>query len=199
MAPPRTSRRQETLEALATSLDGQQKRELFRQYRIQVYTACLYSLKERADAEDACHEVFVRLFRRLAKKPYGPSTPVQALLKVIIHHRIVDAIRRRKNLSEKLARDSETANLVLDPNARAETLVELSERSQVLQRLKDELTPTQREVLEIWLLHGDDRTTAELAGFLGIKDSTFRSHQRGILEKAENLHRVARKRTGSEK
>lgn len=85
-------------DAAAVSLTRQGDRRgpewLLSRYQMSVYTTTYRLLGNRADAEDATQEVFLRAFQRLDQ--YRPGEPFGAWLTGIARHHSIDVLRRRR-------------------------------------------------------------------------------------------------------
>ncbi|KQO04602.1 RNA polymerase sigma factor [Paenibacillus sp. Leaf72] len=142
------------------------ERELFEQYNKDVYKTCYYMLRNAADAEDICQEVFVTAFR----KEWRQVEQLKAWLLRLTVNCCLNAIRRSKNgrlkesLSEWLSRrQPETV----------EQVVEKRETDQEYSRLVQQLPLKIRSVIA--LRYMQEQTLPEIADILGIPVGTVKS------------------------
>ncbi len=83
--------------------------DLYRRYGSVVYRRARRLLGEEQAAKDACHEVFLRLFRSLPS--FRDASPLTWLYKVTTHHclNVIRDERRRRHLLEAHAVGAESA------------------------------------------------------------------------------------------
>ncbi|MFI5229439.1 MAG: RNA polymerase sigma factor [Gemmatimonadales bacterium] len=140
---------------------------LVRRYYRSAYSIALAYTRNRADAEDVCHDALVRAGARLATcrdpKRFGPW------LYAIVRNHAKNAVargfvRRSEPLSHATARSPS------DPAADAER----ADVRATLERALESLSPVQREVV---LLHDlDGRTHDEIAAMIGTSSGMCRQH-----------------------
>jgi len=160
--------REETL-ALARNGDQAAFARLIRQHQAMVFSLALHALRSRAAAEDLAQEVFLDLFRHLAR--IESSAHATAWLRRVTSHRCIDEIRRRRHrpeLAVEVVPDRGVA-----PVAR-EFFVE--ER---LQSLVATLPPRARMVVVLRFQEELDPT--EIADALNMPLNTVKSHLRRSL------------------
>ncbi len=102
-------------------------RELYVRTSAKLFGVCLRVLKDRAEAEDALQEVFIKIWQRASSFAANDYSPMSWLI-VIARNHAIDRIRARK---PEAADIDEMADLSDDrPNPEA-SAVELSERRRI--------------------------------------------------------------------
>jgi RNA polymerase sigma-70 factor, ECF subfamily len=66
---------------------------VYREHRRRVYNLCAYMLNSREAAEDAAHEVFLRVHRKI--ETYDPALPFSKWILKVSSNLCVDILRRR--------------------------------------------------------------------------------------------------------
>lgn len=148
--------------------------ELFESYKTTVYRYCLYMLKHKGDAEDACQEVFVKAM--LADRSELRSE--KAWLLRIAANECHGMMRRRiKGRDKEQTAYLKAAPLTYSPSVeggyeRRETLAEFG-------RMLQEIKPKFREVLLLYYMA--DLSLAEVADLLKLPVGTVKSRiNRGL-------------------
>ena len=153
---------------IAACLEGRKEefRVIVSAYQPQVMALALNILGNREDAEDACQETFVQVYRHLAE--YDPGRSFRTWIFMILHRRCLDVIRGKKRFRlffAKAARESAPA-AADPPNPEAgETL-----DREILAILR----PKERAALALWANEG--LTAAETAAVMECTPSTARVH-----------------------
>lgn len=144
---------------------------LYRRYVRPIYAYCSQRLGSRELAEDATSQVFVNA---LAALPRYRADSFRAWIYTIARNVVADAHRRR------LTAPLDEAWQLADAGRSPEDEAIVADGGRNLRRLLDQLTPDQREVVELRLagLNG-----AEIATVLGrragaIRATQFRAYQR---------------------
>lgn len=135
-------------------------------YQSQAMALAMNILGNREDAEDACQETFIQVFRHLAD--YDPRRSFRTWIFMILHRRCLDAIRGKKRFRAffaKAARESFPAASDSPPPAAGESL-----SRDVLQVLR----PKERAALALWA--DEELTAAEIAAVMECAPSTARVH-----------------------
>lgn len=113
--------------------------ELIERYRVRLYRLAYNLLDDRAAADDAVQETFIRLWQRAGR--FRSESNVSAWLCTICARRCYDELRRRRRHREAVAQ------LVLD-DVRSDTL-EVAELRALLQRVVATLPAKQRVVYQL--------------------------------------------------
>ena len=152
---------------------------LYERYRTMAYSIALRITGESAAAEDVVQEAFLGAWRNAARYADARGS-VKTWLLAIVHHRAIDAIRRRRPTSE--LPDGESA--VLTPEALTlpdvwGEVVEGVDREAVVAALAG-ISTVQREALELAYYGG--LTQVEIADRLALPLGTVKSRMRlGLL------------------
>jgi RNA polymerase sigma-70 factor (ECF subfamily) len=161
--------REETL-TLARNGDAAAFARLIRQHQAMVFSLALHALRNRTAAEDLAQEVFLDLYRHLAR--IESSAHATAWLRRVTSHRCIDEIRRRRHRPE-LSVDVLPERGVAPP-AR-EFFIE--ER---LQSLLGTLPPRARMV--VVLRFQEELEPSEIAEALNMPVNTVKSHLRRSID-----------------
>jgi RNA polymerase sigma factor (sigma-70 family) len=182
--PPRTPRpdpsdpdRELLARLVAGDLDALEG--LYERYRTMAYSIALRITAEPAAAEDVVQEAFLGAWRNAAR--YADTRgSVKTWLLAIVHHRAIDAVRRRRPASELPETDGLTATpeaLTL-PDVWGDVVLGI-DREAVVAGLAA-ISPVQREALELAYYGG--LTQVEIAARLALPLGTVKSRMRlGLL------------------
>jgi RNA polymerase sigma-70 factor (ECF subfamily) len=129
-------------------------------HRLQVLAYCLRRVSS-SDAEDACAETFLVVWRRLEEIPPPPKTLlcIYGIARRVLYNQN-RSFHRRGRLQEKIA------NLVVSPPTDPVDLVVQSAESRRVAEAVERLKPTDREIvrLDAW----EDLTREEIAEVMGM-------------------------------
>jgi RNA polymerase sigma-70 factor (ECF subfamily) len=142
-------------------------------YQTAVYNLAYRMLGNRAEAEDAAQEAFIRAYTHLGR--YDADRSFRTWLLSITSHYCIDRLRRRRinwlPLEEELAAP---ASLELSsPSPNPMSLVMQRERDEMIQRMLASLSPTDRAA--ITLCYWYDCSYEEIAEVLGLSVSAVKS------------------------
>lgn len=140
-----------------------------------------------SDPEDLAGEVFLRLFRDLARFE-GGEAEFRAFAFTIAHHRLLDERRARKRRRE----DATPTEVLEDAGPPGDTEVEAMERlrTQEVKRLIEGLSPDQRDVLLLRIVGG--LNAEEVARVVGKGAWAVRALQRrGLMALRQKMSREA--------
>jgi len=179
------------VEAVISGCDGAFDR-LHALYRDRVYAFALKRLRDAAEAEDVCQDVFVQVFRCLGS--FEGRSSLLTWLFGITHHQICRRLRRRR--LPTLSIDESEAVQVRAESADAESQLDAARALARCQRALDhKVSETQRQVFQ--LHYGRNCSTRDIARRLGkskqaVKISLFRARRvlsaemqgRGLLQSA---------------
>ena len=153
---------------------------LYRRYAEPIYRYCLRRLGDSHAAEDAMSAVFDRAFANLRR---CDDASFRSWLFAIAHNVVVDRLRaERPSASLDVARDLEDRSPGPEQSAIA------SEERRSLARLLAQLTPDQRQVVELRLA---GLTGVEIADALGRSHDAVKKLQARALLKLRELMAVA--------
>lgn len=165
-----------------------QDRDAFRRlYQIvspKLFGICLRLLKDRADAEDALQEIFVKIWYR-ADRFTGSSNSAGPWLNAIARNHALDQLRRRKSGSEALEGEAELlADTRDDPETEAVIKAEGRRIDSCLQELDSDRAGAVRAA------YVDGLSYMELADHYGVPLNTMRTWlRRSLLKLRECMDR----------
>src|ERR1700733_3041098 len=140
---------------------------LLQRYEGKIYRLCCAMLRNRAEAEDAAQESFVRIWKALDR--YDGRASLSSWIYAITRNRCLTALERRRvvdSLNDG-AVETEVAMLA-EPDG---TL--LAERSEQLQELIDLLPERLRRALMLYYFQ--ERSISEVALMLGCPEGTVKT------------------------
>lgn len=129
------------------------------------------------DPDGICGEVFCQLVRDIHRFE-GDEAGFRSWVFVMVHHRLVDDVRRRKRRPEAVSAPDAFATIEDPTNVEAEVVRGAMEAE--LRTLLDELTETQRDVLLLRVFGG--LTLEEVARSMGKRVGAVKALQRRGLE-----------------
>ena len=156
----------------AEALDG-----LFERYGAMAYSVALRLTGDPAAAEDVVQDAFLGAWRN-ADRFSGSRGLARTWLLSIVHHRAIDAIRRRRPASGLPDPEAPTPDSLTLPDVWGEVARGL-ERTAILSALET-ISPIQREAIELAFFNG--LTQVEIATRTGAPLGTVKSRMRlGLL------------------
>ena len=163
------------LQIIETEEDKSKFEEIYTQYRHLLYYLANRRLRNPQDAEDAVHQVFVKIAENIgAVEPPGPRT--RRLVVVMAENAVTDLLRKRARHPGEEYRDE----IMSAPAS------ELGEKD-LLDRCIRKLTEQQRAV--IWLKYHDGYSLREIAGLMGIKLSWAQKLDQRAKKRLAELYR----------
>jgi RNA polymerase sigma-70 factor, ECF subfamily len=166
--------------------------QIYREHRLKVLNLCTYLLNSRDAAEDAAHEVFLRVQKKIDQ--YNPELPFSNWILKIASNYCLDVLRRRGAERRLFGVDMEAPDL---PSAKPTPLNEMlfSERGDRIRRALRSLSDEFR--VPLVLAYYNDFSYEEIAAVLALPRNTvatrlFRGKQmlREKLKK-ENRHELS--------
>lgn len=170
-------------ELVCSCLQGEKEKfkEIVNRYRGRVMALALNILGNREDAEDACQEAFIQVYRNLDN--FNMQKSFSNWLYTILYNRCIDQLRKRHrfyNFFKRMKREPSFSGVNQESNQSRERPIDRS--------ILKELSPKERSALFLWV--EDGYTSEEIAGVLKCSSSTARVHLfkarkkiKGILEK----------------
>jgi len=156
----------------AEALDG-----LFERYGAMAYSVALRITADPAAAEDVVQDAFLGAWRN-ADRFMGSKGLARTWLLSIVHHRAIDAIRRRRPASELPEPEATTPDSLTLPDVWGEVARGL-DRIAIRAALQT-ISPIQREAIELAFFSG--LTQVEVAARTGAPLGTVKSRMRlGLL------------------
>jgi RNA polymerase sigma-70 factor (ECF subfamily) len=162
--------------------DAAAVRECMDQYGALVWSLARRMSRTAADAEDATQEIFLDIWRSAGRYDASLASD-KVFIATIARRRLIDRLRKRS--AEPPMDPAEVLETVAcaDPGNLPETSTEAGQATRALATL----TPEQRQVLELGLMHG--LTQSEIATRLGLPLGTVKSlMRRGLLRVREFMN-----------
>lgn len=145
----------------------------------KLFGACVRVLRDRAEAEDAVQEVYVKIWTKADRFAVSDLSPMSWLIAIARNHAI-DRLRRRRAPAVQI----EQAMEVADPSPSPEQAAESSGEGVRLARCLDELDAARAEAVRGAYLRGD--SYVELAQRHGVPLNTMRTWLRRSLMKLKD-------------
>ena len=123
---------------------------LFRRYRRTVSNVALRILKDAAEAEDLCQDVFLLLFQKAKLFDAIKGTAASWILQVTYHR----AINRRQYLTFRQHYNAEPLNEEQIAAKRQPLLIDEIAARTLLSQVRGQLSPDQRQTLELHFFEG---------------------------------------------
>jgi RNA polymerase sigma-70 factor (ECF subfamily) len=156
---------------------------LYRQTSAKLFGVCLRVLNDRAEAEEALQEVFVKIWTKADRFAVSDLSPISWLVAVARNHAI-DRIRSRRQQTAGL----DDAMEVADPSPGPEASAVTSGENERVYRCLDELEEDRSAAVRGAYLKGE--SYAELAERHGVPLNTMRTWlRRSLLKLRECLER----------
>ena len=173
---------EQLLERVA-ALDPAAVEQLYERYKSMAYALASRITADSALAEDVVQDAFLGVWRNASR--YAASrASVRTWVLSIVHHRAIDAVRRRRPTSELPAADAQPPPALVVDDAWAEVAGRLER--EIIAAALEELSPAQREAIELAYFGG--LTQPEIAERTGAPLGTVKSRVRlGLLSLREIL------------
>lgn len=162
------------------------ERELFEAYKLDVYRTCYYMLKNQHDAEDICHEVFIKVL----DKDFNSIANLKPWILSIAMNECRNFLKKKSKIL--LLKDFAGFSKNVKSRQRVEEEVELAEGKEELVHLLSKLKPKLTEVLVLKYLHS--LKNEEISRVLNIPVGTVKSRAnkgiailRGKLDSTDNF------------
>ena len=140
---------------------------LFGRHRQRVYRFALRLVGNSATAEDIVSEVFLQLWRRAAS--FERRAQLSTWLLAITRNKALSTLRVR--VDQPL--DEATAEAMPDPAITAEDSLQASERSALVRRCLERLSPAHREIIDLVYYH--EKSVDEVAAIVGVPAATVKT------------------------
>src|SRR5262245_57836692 len=157
----------ETLVARVAHGDRQALQLLFGRHRQRVYRFALRLVGNSATAEDIVSDVFLELWRRAAS--FERRAQLATWLLAITRNKTFSALRVR--VDQPL--DEVMAETMADPAITPEESLQASERSALVRRCLERLSPAQREIIDLVYYH--EKSVDEAAAIVGVPAATVKT------------------------
>jgi RNA polymerase sigma-70 factor (ECF subfamily) len=163
--------------ALVTAGQLEALQELYDRYRVMAYSIALRITTDPSLAEDVVQDAFLGVWRNASRYVEGRGS-VKTWLLSIVHHRAVDAVRRRRPTTELPEREDMPPAALTLPDIWQEVAGNL-DRAEIATAMAT-LTDVQREAIE--LAYWGGLTQQEIAERTGAPLGTVKSRVRlGLL------------------
>src|SRR4051812_11065922 len=163
--------------ALVTAGQLDAFQELYDRYRVMAYSIALRITSDASLAEDVVQDAFLGVWRNASRYVEGRGS-VKTWVLAIVHHRAVDAVRRRRPTTELPEREDVPPPQLTVPDIWPDVAAEL-DRAEIAAALAT-LSPAQREAIE--LAYWGGLTQQEIAERTGAPLGTVKSRVRlGLL------------------
>jgi RNA polymerase sigma-70 factor (ECF subfamily) len=157
---------------------------LYRQTSAKLFGVCLRVLNDRAEAEEALQEVFVKIWTKADRFAVSELSPISWLVAIARNHSI-DRIRSRR---APPAVDMDAALDIADPTPGPEAMAVAGWESERIHRCLDELEPDRAAAVRGAYLSGE--SYVELAARHGVPLNTMRTWlRRSLIKLRECLER----------
>jgi len=151
--------------------------ELYDRYKTMAYSIAYRITNDATLAEDVVQDAFLGAWRNAARYVEGRGS-VKTWLLSIVHHRAIDAIRRRRPTTELPESTDTPPTALTEPDIWAEVAADLD--AEMVRSAMDALSPPQREAIELAYFGG--LTQVEIAERTGTPLGTIKSRMRlGLL------------------
>ena len=151
---------------LESCLRGEKEefKKIVDRYSAQAMAMALNILRNREDAEDACQEAFVQVYRNLQNFDFKKS--FKNWFFTILYHRCLDQLKKKRSFTEffKKTKNNSYESASNPPSNQLEQTLS--------QNLLSYLSPKERTVLYLWANEG--YTAEEIGEILGCASSTAR-------------------------
>jgi len=163
--------------ALVTAGQLDALQELYDRYRVMAYSIAFRITSDASLAEDVVQDAFLGVWRNASRYAEGRGS-VKTWVLAIVHHRAVDAVRRRRPTTELPEREDVPPPQLTLPDVWADVAAGL-DRAEIAAALET-LSPAQREAIE--LAYWGGLTQQEIAERTGAPLGTVKSRVRlGLL------------------
>jgi RNA polymerase sigma-70 factor (ECF subfamily) len=151
--------------------------ELYERYKTMAYSIAIRITNDGSLAEDVVQDAFLGAWRNAARYLEGRGS-VKTWLLAIVHHRAIDAVRRRRPATDLPDRDDAPPPELRLPDVWAEVAANLD--AAAVRSALSTLTDVQREAIELAYFGG--LTQVEIAEQTGTPLGTVKSRMRlGLL------------------
>jgi RNA polymerase sigma-70 factor, ECF subfamily len=151
--------------------------ELYERYKTMAYSIALRITNDASLAEDVVQDAYLGAWRNAARYLEGRGS-VKTWLLAIVHHRAIDAVRRRRPTTEMPDREESPPPALRLPDVWTEVVANLD--AAAVRAAMASLTDVQREAIELAYFGG--LTQVEIADQTGTPLGTVKSRMRlGLL------------------
>jgi RNA polymerase sigma-70 factor (ECF subfamily) len=170
--------------------DRRAMHQLYGRHSVRVFRFVLRLTRNETLAEDLVNEVFLDVWRQAGR--FEARSQVSTWILAIARNKAMSAMRRRPE--EELNEDA--LALVADPSDDPGEILEKVERSDILRRCLEQLSPAHREIIDLVYYH--EKSVEEAAVITGIPAATVKTRMfyarkqlAAMMQKAEYGRMVA--------
>ena len=156
---------------------------LFARHHVRVYRFVLRLVGNATTAEDLISEVFLDVWRQADR--FEGRSAVSTWLLAIARFKALSALRKKPD--EEL--DEETAEAIEDTSDNPEVALEKKDKSAVLRRCLEKLSPEHREIIDLVYYH--EKSVEEVAEIVGIPENTVKTRMFYARKKLAELLQAA--------
>ena len=156
---------------------------LFARHHVRVYRFVLRLVGNATAAEDLISEVFLDVWRQADR--FEGRSAVSTWLLAIARFKALSALRKKPD--EEL--DEETAEAIEDTSDDPEVALEKKDKSAVLRRCLEKLSPEHREIIDLVYYH--EKSVEEVAEIVGIPENTVKTRMFYARKKLAELLQAA--------
>ena len=142
-------------------------RALYARHQGRVFRFVLRLVRQDAVAEELTNEVFLEAWRNAGT--FEGKASASTWLLSIAHHRAVSSLRKRR----ELAWNEEAAAEIADTDDDPEVVAQKADKSVLLRRAMDQLSPEHREIIDLVYYH--EMSIAEVSEVTGIPENTVKT------------------------
>lgn len=175
----------EDSELLARIIVGDRKAmsRLMARHQLRVFQFVKRRVTSEAVAEEVANEVFLEAWR--AANRFAGNSSVSTWLLAIAHNRAASVMRRRREEAWNDERESAVADAGDDPEITAQKL----DKSAVIRRCIQKLSPDHREIIDLVYYH--EQSVAEVGEILAIPEATVKTRMFYARKKLGELLKAA--------
>jgi RNA polymerase sigma-70 factor (ECF subfamily) len=154
---------------MARVADGDRRaiRLLFERYQLRVYHFVLRLVGNSATVEDIVSDVFLDLWRHAAS--FEGRARLSTWILAIARNKAVSAMRGR--IDQPL--EDTMAEAIPDRAFTAEDILDASQRSAILRRCLEQLSPAHREIIDLVYYH--EKSVEEVSTIVGVPAATVKT------------------------
>jgi RNA polymerase sigma-70 factor (ECF subfamily) len=140
---------------------------LYGRHHVKVFRFLLRFIRDEALAEDLVSEVFFDVWRQSDR--FERRSQVSTWLMAIARNKALSTLRKRA--SEQL--DEEVAEFIEDPSDSPEIMMQKQERSEILRKCLEQLSPAHREIIDLVYYH--EKSIEEVAEIIAVPTNTVKT------------------------
>ncbi len=158
-------------------------RALYARHQGRVFRFVLRLVKQDAVAEELTNEVFLEAWRNAGT--FEGKASASTWLLSIAHHRAVSSLRKRR----ETAWNEEAAAEIADTDDDPEVVAQKADKSVLLRRAMDQLSPEHREIIDLVYYH--EMSIAEVSEVIGIPENTVKTRMFYARKRLSEILKVA--------